>query len=100
MVTVSAKKRLESIEHDIIPSMFVGVLSKDDKWLKKTLEDTLPTLEKRTLNLAREAVKSGECSIDDPLCSEERIRALFEETRAKLEKEHVTRESRTRWQHR
>ncbi len=99
MVTVSAKKRLESIEHDVIPSMFVGVLSKDDKWLKKTLENTLPELEKRSLHLAMEAVESKECSSDDPLCSEERIRALFKETRARLEKEHITRESRTRWQH-
>jgi hypothetical protein len=100
MVTVSARKRLESIERDIIPSMFVGVLSKDDKWLENTLENTLPTLEKRALRLASEAVESKECSLDDPLCSEERIRALFKETRAKLEKEHITRESRTRWQHR
>jgi hypothetical protein len=99
MVTVSAKKRLESIEHDIIPSMFVGVLSKDDKWLKKTLENTLPALEQRSLHLAVEAIESKECSVDDPLCSEVRIRALFKETRARLEKEHVTRESRTRWQH-
>ncbi|WP_179294094.1 hypothetical protein [Candidatus Methanoperedens nitratireducens] len=99
MVTVSAKKRLESIERDIIPSMFVGVLSKDDKWLKKTLEDTLPALETRALRLAMEAVESKECTLDDPLCSEERIRALFKDTRARLEKEHITRESRTRWQH-
>jgi hypothetical protein len=100
MVTVSARKRLESIERDIIPSMFVGVLSKDDKWLENTLENTLPTLEQRALRLARDSVKSGECSIDDPLCSEERIRALFKEARTKLEKEHITRESRARWQHR
>jgi hypothetical protein len=100
MVTVSARKRLESIERDIIPSMFVGVLSKDDKWLENTLENTLPTLEKRALRLAVEAVESKECSLDDPLCSEMRIRALFKETRAKLEKEHITRESRARWQHR
>ncbi len=100
MVTVSARKRLESIEHDVIPSMFVGVLSKDDKWLENTLENTLPTLEQRALRLAKEAIKSGECSIDDPLCSEVRIRALFKDARARLEKEHITRESRARWQHR
>lgn len=99
MVTVSSRKRLESIERDVIPSMFVGVLSKDEKWLKNTLENTLPMLEERALRLAREAIKSGECAGDDPVCSEERIRALFRQTRVKLEEEHKVRKARTRFQH-
>ncbi len=99
MVIVSARKRLESIEHDILPSMFVGVLSKDDKWIKRTIEETLPTLEKRALRLAQEAKKNGECIESDPVCDEEHIKALFKETRSKLEKEHMTRESRTRFHH-
>ena len=99
MVTVSSRKRLESIERDVIPSMFVGVLSKDEIWLKNTLENTLPMLEERALRLARDAVKSGECTGDDPVCNEERIRALFMETRARLEEEHKVRKARTRFHH-
>lgn len=99
MVTVSTRKRLESIENDVIPSMFVGVLSKDDKWVKRTLEETLPTLEARALHLADECKKSGECEDDDPLCDEARIRAVFAKTRGRLEKEHVVREARTRFRH-
>ena len=99
MGTVSAKKRLEIIERDVLPSMFVGVLSKDDKWIEHTLNDTLPMLEQRTLRLAQECRKSGECAEDDPLVDETRIRAMFKETSSKLEKEHITRESHTRYRH-
>jgi hypothetical protein len=99
MVSVSARKRLESIEHDVIPSMFVGVLSKEDEWFKYTLDEKLPELLERALRLARECKESGECDVDDPLCDEIRIRAVFEEARSKLEKEHVARESRTRFHH-
>ncbi len=99
MVTVSARKRLESIERDILPSMFVGVLSKDEKWLKRTLEDTLPKLEERALRLASACKKSGECAEGDPLCDEERIKTLFEETRLGLEREHKVRKARTRFHH-
>ncbi|NJD77816.1 MAG: hypothetical protein FIB08_12095 [Candidatus Methanoperedens sp.] len=99
MVTSSVRKRLEAIERDIIPAMFVGVLSKDDKWLKNTLENTLPSLEARALRLAQECKKNGECGEGEALCDEARIRAVFQETRVKLEKEHLTRESRTRFQH-
>ncbi len=99
MGTVSARKRLESIERDVIPSMFVGVLSKDDLWLEHTLKDTLPNLEERALHLARECRESGECAGDEALCDEARIMAAFAETKSKLEKEHVVRESRTRFRH-
>lgn len=99
MGTVSAKKRLESIEKDVIPSMFVGVLAKDDLWLEHTLNETLPGLQERALRLARECRETGECAGDDPLVDEARIRALFEETRLKLGKEHLTRESHTRFSH-
>jgi hypothetical protein len=99
MGTVSARKRLESIERDVLPAMFVGVLSKDDEWLEHTLNDTLPNLEERALHLARECRESGECTGDEALCDETRIRAVFAETKSKLESEHVTREKRTRWFH-
>jgi len=99
MGTVSAKKRLEIIEKDVIPSMFVGVLSKDEKWLEHTLKVTLPQLEERAYRLARECRENGECKDDDPLVDETRIRALFEEARSKLEKEHITREAHTRFSH-
>lgn len=99
MGTVSARKRLEIIERQVLPSMFVGVLSKDDKWLEHTLEDTLPMLEARALRLAQECRDNRECADDDPLCDEARIKELFAETRSKLEKEHLTRESRTRFRH-
>ncbi len=99
MGTISARKRLESIERDVIPSMFVGVLSKDDKWLEHTLNDTLPNLEERALRLARECKESGDCAESEALCDEARIRALFAQTRSKLEKEHVVREAHTRFHH-
>jgi len=99
MVTVRARKRLESIEHDVIPAMFVGVLSKDDKWLKHTLEEKLPMLEARALRLAEECKKDEECQQDDTLCDEARISALFKETREKLEKENIARKSRSRYHH-
>ncbi|MDO9097224.1 MAG: hypothetical protein Q7U60_03785 [Candidatus Methanoperedens sp.] len=99
MGTVSARKRLESIERDVIPAMFVGVLSKDDKWLAHTLKDTLPNLEERALRLARECREGGECTQGEALCDEARIRALFANTREKLKKEHIVRESHTRFHH-
>ncbi len=99
MKTVSAKKRIESIEREVLPSMFVGVLAKDDAWLKHTLEETLPALESRALRLAEECKRDGECSEGEARCDEARIKSVFEETRAKLEKEHLTRESRTRFRH-
>ncbi len=99
MVTVSARKRLESIEQDIIPSMFVGVLSKDDAWLDHTLKETLPMLEARALHLAEECRKSGECRQNDTICDKEKISAMFKEAHDKLEKEHLTRASRTRFHH-
>jgi len=99
MGNVSAKKRLEIIERDVIPSMFVGVLSKDDSWLEHTLKETLPRLEERALRLAMECKKSGECAEDDMLADETRIKALFEDARSKLGKEHLTRKSHTRFAH-
>jgi len=99
MGTVSAKKRLEIIERDVIPSIFVGVLSKDDKWFEHTQNDTLPQLEERAINLAQACKKSGECNEDDPLVDENRIRALFEDARSKLEKEHLSRKAHSRYSH-
>lgn len=99
MGTVSARKRLEIIENDVIPSMFVGVLSKDDKWLEYTLNVKLPRLEEKAYNLARECKKSGECKENDPLINESRLKALFDETREKLKKENVTRKAHSRFFH-
>jgi len=99
MITVSARKRLESIEREVLPSMFMGVINKDDTWFEHTLRDTLPALEARALHLAQEAKKSGECTENEALCDENRIRGMFKETRSKLEKEHLTREARTRFHH-
>ncbi len=99
MITVSARKRLEAIERQVLPSMFIGVLSKDDKWVKHTLEDTIPILEVRALRLAQECKKNGECSEGDTLCDEARIKTVFKEVRSKLEEEHIARKSRTRFHH-
>ncbi|MDP2765998.1 MAG: hypothetical protein Q8O41_00885 [Candidatus Methanoperedens sp.] len=99
METVSARKRLETIERDVLPAMFVGVLSKDDEWLEHTLKDTLPKLEERALRLAQECKENGECAEGEPLCDEARIRDVFAQTKSKLEKEHLVRESQTRFHH-
>ncbi len=99
MGTISARKRLEAIERDVLSSMFVGVLSKDDAWLEHTLKDTLPALEVRALRLAGECRDNRECAGDDSVCDETRIKAMFAKTREKLQKEHLVRESRTRFHH-
>ncbi len=99
MGTISARKRLETIERDVLSSMFVGVLSKDEAWLEHTLKETLPALEVRALRLAEECRENRECAADDPLCDEARIRDLFAKTSEKLQQEHVARESRTRFHH-
>lgn len=99
MVTVSARKRIESIERDVLPSLFVGVLSKDESWFQHTLEKTLPKLKERALHLAEECKKNGECKENDFLCDHARITVLFEDTRSKLIKEHETRERHTRFHH-
>jgi len=91
MAIISARKRLESIESDILPSMFAGIIIKDEKWLNKTLEKTLPNLEKKALELALECKAEGECSENELLCDETRIRELFKETRSKLENEFMVR---------
>lgn len=97
MVTLSSRKRLESIELVVIPALFAGVLSKDDAWMEHTVKETLPMLEERALHLASECKKSGECREDDPLCDESRILELFSETRKKLEKEHLVRKAHSRF---
>ena len=99
MVTVNARKRLESIEKDVLPSMFVGVLSKDDTWIKNALENSLPMLEQRALRLSDECKKKGECREGDPLCDETRIKDMFKNTSEKLYKEHLVREGKTRFHH-
>ncbi len=99
MGTVSTRKRLETIERDVLSSMFVGVLSKDDAWLEHTLKETLPALEARALRLAGECRDNRECAEDDPVCDETRIKAMFAKTREKLENEHLVRESHTRFHH-
>jgi len=91
MTMISARKRLESIESDLLPSMFAGRIIKDENWLKKTLEKTLPNLEKKALELALKCKADGECSENELLCDETRIRELFKETRSKLEKEFLVR---------
>jgi len=91
MVMISARKRLESIESDVLPSMFAGRIINDEKWLKKTLEKTLPNLEKKAIELALECKAEGKCSENEQLCDETRIRKLFKETHSKLEKEFLIR---------
>ena len=91
MAIISARKRLESIERDVLPSMFAGIIIKDEQWLNKTLEKTLPNLEKKALELALECKAEGECSENELLCDETRIRELFKETRSKLENEFMVR---------
>ena len=91
MAMISARKRLESIESDVLPSLFAGIIIKDENWLKKTFEKTLPNLEKKAIKLALECKEEGECSEDELLCDETRIRELFKETRSKLEKEFLVR---------
>jgi hypothetical protein len=91
MSMISARKRLESIESNVLPSMFTGRIIKDEKWLKKTLEKTLPGLEKKAIELALECKAEGECSENEQLCDETRIRELFKKTRSQLEKEFLVR---------
>ena len=97
MVTV--RKRLESIERDVIPSMFVGVMIRDDEWLAHILDDILPNLEERALRLAKECKENGECTEDETLCDETHIKAVFVEAKNKFRREHLLREERTMSHH-
>ena len=90
-------KRLKNIEYHVLPSFFVGVLSQDDAWMKKTTEKILPELEAKALRLAEQCKTEGKCAPDDPLCNGTRIKALFRETREKLKKEHIERRSKKRF---
>lgn len=92
-----AKKRLKNIEAHVLPSFFIGVLSQNDAWMKKTTERMLPQLEAKALQLAEQCKKEGDCAPDDTLCDENRIRTLFRETREKLKKEHIERKSKKRF---
>jgi len=90
-------KRLKNIESHVLSSFFIGVLSQDDAWMKKTMEKILPELEAKALKLAEQCKTEGKCAPDDPLCNETRIKALFKETREKLKKEHIERKSKKRF---
>ncbi|HIH43969.1 MAG TPA: hypothetical protein HA257_02445 [Candidatus Methanoperedenaceae archaeon] len=90
----SPEDRLLTIENEVFPSLFGGLLSKDDRWLDHLLNNLLPDLEKKALALAEECRESGE---SDDSCSEEKIKELFRDTRDKLGKEHLTRERRARF---
>ncbi|MCZ7372554.1 MAG: hypothetical protein O8C60_02665 [Candidatus Methanoperedens sp.] len=92
-----SKKRLKNIEDHVLPSFFIGVLSQDDAWMKKTTERMLPELEAKALQLAEQCKKEGKCAPDDTLCDEKRIKTLFRETREKLKKEHIERKSKKRF---
>lgn len=92
-----AKKRLKNIEDHVLRSFFIGVLSQDDAWMKKTIEKLLPELEAKALRLAEQCKKEGGCEPDDPLCDENRIKTLFMETQEKLKKEHIERKSKKRF---
>ncbi|MCX9084043.1 MAG: hypothetical protein OIN87_04490 [Candidatus Methanoperedens sp.] len=92
-----AKKRLKNIEEHVLPSFFIGVLSQDNAWMKKTIERLLPELEAKALLLAEQCRKEGDCVPDDPLCDENRIKTLFRETLEKLKKEHLERVSKKRF---
>lgn len=50
---IDAKKRLKNIEDHVLPSLFVGVLSQSDAWMKKTTEKILPELEAKALAACR-----------------------------------------------
>jgi len=90
-------KRLKNIESHVLRSFFIGVLSQDDAWMKKTTEKILPELEAKALRLAEQCKKEGKCAPDDTLCDEKRIKTLFRETREKLKKEHIERKSKKRF---
>lgn len=92
-----AKKRLKNIEEHVLPSFFIGVLSQDDAWMKKTIEKLLPELEAKALRLAEQCKIEGDCEPDDTLCDENRIKTLFRETHEKLKKEHIERKLKKRF---
>lgn len=90
-------KRLKNIEAHVLPSFFIGVLSQDDAWMKKTMEKILPELETKALKLAQQCKTEGKCAPDDSLCDETRIKMRFGATCEKLKKEHIERRSKKRF---
>lgn len=96
-MVANPRKRLEIIEKQVLPSLFVGILSKDDKWLEHTMNVYLPELEAKALRLAQICREEKLSPEDESLCDPKRIKALFKETREKLMEEHVKRESLSRF---
>jgi len=54
---IDAKKRLKNIEDHVLPSLFVGVLSQSDAWMKKTTEKYSLNLKPKRCGLQNNAKK-------------------------------------------
>ncbi len=88
MVTLDPCARLKTIQKQLIPSIINSAKFEIDTIdIKAAIEKNLPELEAHCYELAeRCAKKYPECGKEIELCSREKIREVFQDARAKVEK--------------
>ncbi len=88
MVTLDPCERLKTIKNQLIPSILSSAtLETDTLDIKAAIEETLPELEMQCYKLVdRCENKWPDCGKEIEICSREKIKDLFKDTREKLEK--------------
>lgn len=88
MVTLDPCARLKTIQKQLIPSIINSARFEIDSLdIKAAIEKNLPELEKHCYDLAERCEKIyPECGKEIELCSRERIKEVFQDARAEVEK--------------
>ncbi len=81
MVTLDPCGRLNTIYHQLVPTILINAEEDDGTDSRSAIESTIPKLEERTYILAGRCAHSGNCG----LCQNEMIEILFQETMDTLE---------------
>ncbi len=94
MVTIDPCKRLMTIKSQLIPAILTSARENTTSDIKKAIEINLPSLEENCYKLMERCEKKWpDCRNDIELCNPENIKKLFLETREKLEKIWIERDS-------
>jgi len=88
MVTLNPCDRLKIIQKQLIPSIINSAKFEIDTLdIKAAIEKNLPELEKHCHELAERCQKNyPECGKEIELCNSERIKEVFKDARAQVEK--------------
>lgn len=88
MVTLDPCARLKIIKKQLIPAIVNSAMFEIETLdIKAAIEKNLPELEKHCYELADRCEKAfPECGKEIELCNRERIKEVFQEARAKVEK--------------